>query len=380
MSSAMTDAIPLMEADGTTGRNAARDIRTQLLGAFFLPDSVGFGVRPGFIPRRYSGTDFVDLKAIQLGSPGQAVQIFPGKCVVVRTGQGPYLLSQESTVSNYALDAADPSNPRIDLIYVRLYDKAIGDSGGGPHGPYIEHVNGTPAGSPVAPSAPTDALPLARILRPAATNNVTSGNITDLRKGTQLLGTPRIILPGDALADVGIFPSERRMRVTPSTLTALGVPPFLVDVWGADSVWHGTEALELDVAQSGSGTVSSGTSLTVASVAIPDPGFPYYIKASGAFGWTVVAASIAGRLAEGAITVDSTVYTTNRLSAGYGVSDSIGAGFTQSTINISERKSASYTGTHTVRLIARNTTSPAADITVPASGPDTMLAVTVVPA
>lgn len=237
----MTDAIPLMQADGTTGRNNARDIRTQLLGSVFTPDTTGFGVRPGVLPRTYvntTGAEFVDLKVIQLASPGQGVQLYPGKCISVRTGQGPYLLTQESTVSLYSLDAADPTNPRIDIIYARLYDQAIGDVT--LQGPYLEHVNGTAAGSPVAPtgSVPAGAVMLAQILRPANTNNVTGANITDLRKSTQVQAVPRPLLPGDSLADAGLFPSERRLRMATTTQIAAGSPPYIEEIWCADGKWR----------------------------------------------------------------------------------------------------------------------------------------------
>lgn len=238
---AMTEAIPIMESNGTTGRNSARDIRTQLFSALWSPDSTGYGVRPGVIPRQWinvSGFEFVDLKVIQLDTPGQAVKLFPGKCAVVRTGQGPYVLSQETTVTNYPLDAADTGNPRIDVVYARLYDHAIGDSGGGPHGPYIEHVNGSPSGSPVVPSVPTGALPLAQILRAANNNTVVAANITDLRKSTQLQGTPRVLLPGDSVADAGIVPGEERLRVATTAQIAAGTPPFIRDVWCADGKWR----------------------------------------------------------------------------------------------------------------------------------------------
>lgn len=241
MAVAMTDAIPIMESNGTTGRNNARDIRTQLISSLLLPDSVGYGVRPGVLPRRYIGlstNDFVDLKVIALDTPGQGVQLYPGKAVVPRTGQGPYVLSQETTVSPYPLDAADAGNPRIDVIYLRLYDHAIGDSGGGPHGPVIDHVNGVASGSPAVPSVPADALPLAQILRPANTNNVVGANITDVRKSTQLLGTPRILLPGDSLADAGILPSERRLRMASTAQIAAGTSPHIEEIWCGDSKWR----------------------------------------------------------------------------------------------------------------------------------------------
>jgi hypothetical protein len=239
MAVAMTDALMMTQADGVTGRNNARDMRTQFLGSLFLPDSTGFVARPGVLPRQYinvSGFEFVDLKVIQLDTPGQGVKLYPGKCVVARTGQGSYLLSQETTVANYALDGADPSNPRIDVVYTRLYDQTIGDTV--LHGPYIEHVNGTASGSPVVPSVPAGAQPLAQILRPAATNNVVAANITDVRKGTQLHGVPRPLLPGDSLSDPGIIPGERRLRIaTPAQVTA-GSESWIEEIWTGESRWE----------------------------------------------------------------------------------------------------------------------------------------------
>lgn len=135
--------------------------------------------------------------------------------------------------------------------------------------------------------------------------------------------------------------------------------------------------------QSGSGTISSGVSLVVASFSIPAPGYSYYIFVSGSIGWSVVAASIPGRLFEGAITIDSTVYDTNRIVGGYQVSQSIGANFTQPTLIIPEKRSdaiGAQSGGHVIRLIARNTSTPAADMTVPAAGIDTTLTVRIVPA
>lgn len=379
---AMTDAIPLMETDGVTGRNNAHDIRLGLLTAMFHPDSAGQGVRQGVLPRRYTGTDYVDLKAIQFGSPGQGVQMYPGRCVISRTGQGPYLCTAEGT-STYNLDAADGSNPRYDLLYARLYDQAIGDSGAGPHGPRFEHINGTPAGSPVVPTLPSDgAAPIAAILRPAGNNNVTSANITDLRKATGLIGGVRTMLPGDALADVGNLVGEFRARATPSSLTALGAPPILVDQWGADALWHGTQDITIGpLTQAASGSLATGgNGVAVISVTIPDPGYSYRIVAGGSVGWAVIAATSPGNLFEGSVTVDSAVYNVGRLNGGYAVSDSLGAGFTQSTLHVPECRSDStvYTGSHVVRLMARNT--GITSFTLPASSVDTRMTVRLVPA
>lgn len=241
MPQAMTDAIPLMESDGTTGRNNARDIRMQLITPLLLPDALGTGIRNGVLPRTWSSTlsQYTDLKVTQLASPGQAVQIQPGRLFLTRSGQGPYILTQESAVASYAMDTADPTNARIDVIYARLYDAAIGD--GGFHGPRLEHVNGTPAGSPVAPSVPSGAIALAQVLRPAGVNNVTDANITDLRKGTALHGAPRLLLPGDSLADPGLFVGERQVRMNSAAAIAAGGAAWNEYRWCGDSTWKPME-------------------------------------------------------------------------------------------------------------------------------------------
>jgi hypothetical protein len=266
MAVAMTDALMMTQADGFTGRNNARDMRTQLLASLFLPDSGGYNLRPGVLPRQYiavNGFEYVDLKVIQLDTPGQGVKLYPGRCVVARTGQGPYLLSSESTITNYALDTADPSNPRIDVVYARLYDQTIGDTV--LHGPYIEHVNGTPGGSPAVPSVPVGALPLAQILRPANTNTVVAANITDVRKGTQLHNTARPLLPGDSTSDPGITPGERRLRIATPAQIAAGSESFIEEIWTGESRW---EPLVNKIVGRNQRTTSIGTVATTASTAL----------------------------------------------------------------------------------------------------------------
>lgn len=133
------------------------------------------------------------------------------------------------------------------------------------------------------------------------------------------------------------------------------------------------------VAQTGSGGLAIGASLTVASLAISDPGFAYHIIAVGSCGWNIPIATAPGNLFEGAITVDSTVYNVNRISAGYVVSQSIGASFTQPTLFVPMKRSDSMgtlTGAHTVRLIVRNTGGTAFNIG--AAGVDTSFMVRIV--
>lgn len=135
-------------------------------------------------------------------------------------------------------------------------------------------------------------------------------------------------------------------------------------------------------AQTGSGSLTvGGTGVTIMSVAIPDPGFPFHILASGGMGWAMTAATQPNNLLEVGITINSTTYNSNRLTYGCGISFSLGAGFNQPTIAVPEKRSDSFgaqTGAKTVRLIVRN--SGAANMTIPAAGPDIALSVRIVPA
>lgn len=137
-------------------------------------------------------------------------------------------------------------------------------------------------------------------------------------------------------------------------------------------------------AQTGSGTLATGgDGAVIKSVAIPDPGFAYHIIASGGMGWAMAAASVPGRLIECAITINSVVYTTNRITYGCSVSHSLGAGFSQPTVPLPMDRSdamGAQTGAKTVNLIARNSASPAANMTIPSGGADIKLHVRIVPA
>jgi hypothetical protein len=130
--------------------------------------------------------------------------------------------------------------------------------------------------------------------------------------------------------------------------------------------------------QVGSGTLSTGgNGVTIMSVSISDPGFPYRIKASGSIGWGIIAASTAAAVFEASITIDSAVYNVGVLAKGIVLSHSTGASFSQTTNHVPLKVSGDQTGAHTVRLIARN--SGATSYTIPAASTETTLTVWLVP-
>lgn len=132
--------------------------------------------------------------------------------------------------------------------------------------------------------------------------------------------------------------------------------------------------------QTGSGTLTvGGNGAVLASVVISDPGFSYHAVVSGSFGWSVIAATTPGQLIEGSITLNSTTYNSNRIVAGFQVSHSLGANFSQPTVILAQKRTDAFgalTGANTIRLIARNTGST--NMNIPAAATDLTLMVRIV--
>jgi hypothetical protein len=110
-------------------------------------------------------------------SSGLSVTVNAGYCCVPNpaAGQGGYIFGclQSQTLT---LAAADPSNPRIDLIVARVYD--TGNSAG-----YcdVEVVTGTAGASPSAPALPSAAIALATVQVTGGAVALGSGSVTDQR-------------------------------------------------------------------------------------------------------------------------------------------------------------------------------------------------------
>lgn len=93
------------------------------------------------------------------------------------TSQGMYCAYNNSTV-NLAVAAADPTNPRIDLVCASVQDaQYVGST----NTPVIQVITGTAAPSPSAPGAPASSVVLAQIAVAAGATSITNGNITDKR-------------------------------------------------------------------------------------------------------------------------------------------------------------------------------------------------------
>jgi hypothetical protein len=277
---AMTDALPLTEADGSTGRNNGRDFRKGLLASLLVPDvkTDPLAVRNGVLPHDYDTNGVTSLRVDAQATADTTVLVRPGAFVCERAGQGPYIGWTESA-STVTPPTADVSNPRIDVVFAHVRDIAS-ISTDPSTGPVLDVLQGTPAASPVAPTAlPDGASALAQLYRPANDSTITSARITDVRRSSGLWGAVRVLLAGDAISDPGKVRGELRFRA------AAGSLPALVDYWDGTQ-WRGTMSFVVTDTYPGTpdsaslvyGTVSSSTAIVTTT--IPDPGWPYRLVAN----------------------------------------------------------------------------------------------------
>ncbi|CRK59080.1 hypothetical protein [Alloactinosynnema sp. L-07] len=280
----LADAIPLLDDAGggsyIRGRNTAADIRAGLVLGLTAPSASSASARQGVFGRKWnvSSDRWEDLFVRADGSPTRNVIVQAGTAIVTKSGS-PYItwVAADTTVQ---LSNSNGANPRIDLVCARVCDK--GTTPGDPvHGPVIWQEEGTPAGSPVAPATPAGAIVLAEVFRAAGAtgDQLVQGNITDKRKGTAWHGTPRILLPGDSLADAGGYHDELRRRTGSFVAAPLVTAGYidLIDRWSdEDSKWHGTQEL-VHAAELGANSALEFVDYSVMNMVLPDPGWDYRI-------------------------------------------------------------------------------------------------------
>lgn len=127
------------------------------------------------------------LKVTQSGTPAMTVDIASGTCLVPGSEgakQGCYVVVNDAPVT-VTVGASSPSLPRIDLVVVQVRDQSYS---GANNDAIFTTVPGTPASSPVAPSAPADSLILSQVLVGAGVTSILNGAITDTRYPVVLQG------------------------------------------------------------------------------------------------------------------------------------------------------------------------------------------------
>lgn len=136
-----------------------------------------------------------DLAVTQNGTPNMSVNVAAGRCIV-RAGNASSIAAacwsgMNDAAVNVAIAAADPTNPRRDLVIFQVRDSNYGEAASDAR---ITVVTGTPAASPSDPALTSypNALVLARVAVAAAATTVTNANITDLRTRVHAVGGVRV--------------------------------------------------------------------------------------------------------------------------------------------------------------------------------------------
>lgn len=171
----MAEIEPLILQNGSFNGDELRRIFTAMLAAedFTTTDDGGGVITAGA------------LKVTQNGTPNMSVNVAAGLAIIrgtESTQQGYYIAGNDATV-NKSIAAADATNPRRDIVYLRVRDSVY--SGSDDDGP-IGVATGTPAASPSDPAIPSNAVALARVTVAALDTAINSGDITDQRVASRL--------------------------------------------------------------------------------------------------------------------------------------------------------------------------------------------------
>jgi len=120
------------------------------------------------------------LAVTQNAPAGMSVRIASGWAAIVgttTTNMGVYTVFNDATTVA-TITAADPTNPRIDLVCVTVRDAFYS---GANNDVIFNVVAGTPAGSPVAPATPANSIALATVAVAANASTIVTADITDVR-------------------------------------------------------------------------------------------------------------------------------------------------------------------------------------------------------
>lgn len=156
-------AITMLPLDATAGSPSFTSQQTrQALSALYGPAPSG---RPlGAISGVRSGTPTTTVFLTGAGSMTWNVAAHSGVLDTQTSAlAGPYSYATDGTDTG-TITAADPTNPRIDIVYVKANDDVL--DGSGIVGGQVLYAAGTPAASPSAPATPARSMVLATISVP----------------------------------------------------------------------------------------------------------------------------------------------------------------------------------------------------------------------
>lgn len=195
-------------------------------------------------------TDYGNMFVTPTGTPSMAVQIAAGTALIAGTQtstQGFYIAYNDASTT-ISIAPSNATNPRIDLVVVTVQDAFYGGTAN--NQVIFQAITGTPAASPVAPSAPANSFILAQVLVGAGVTSISSGNITDKRT----------------------FAQQADLNVTATTTasTSLTVNTIASQTGKALQINNSSGAQVFGVSPSGTLTFQDGSTQTTASTYNPN--------------------------------------------------------------------------------------------------------------
>lgn len=190
-------------ADGESFSGQAHRLGMGSRATFVGSGSNPLASRSGIIP---AGGTPLDVTA--LGTPAMKVNVKAGVCVVQSTSStGGAFTAELTAATDLDIGTSDASNPRIDLIVMRVLADGTASSGA-----WVEVLPGTAAASPARPSiasppANTHYLPLAQVRVEAAATTIVSSKVTKVT-GSDGIWTAGVggLVPVASQADAASLP------------------------------------------------------------------------------------------------------------------------------------------------------------------------------
>lgn len=266
MATSVTTSLPFWLAGCTYDANGGNDLRNSGVSAYFYDPGVVSGTTISVLGGVVGGAGL----GVTAGT-GMAVLVGPGSFVVPNSGTptaGGYA-STLSSQATLAVQTADPSNPRIDIIVAYVSDVGTSSSFGA-----VEIITGVAAPSPSAPSAPANSIILAQLSVPAGTASITNSLITDKRAYTVAAGGVIPAAKGSVTGyngQLGYDPASGSFYHN----AAGGAARMRALPWAPVSAYHTTDVASVN---NGQVTVQSVTITTDGSTDIA-----IYLKATGIY-------------------------------------------------------------------------------------------------
>lgn len=146
----------------------------------------------------------IELAVTQQGSPNMSVILGAGRAKVTGTSVSPPAGQSFTTQAMYdtlndapltlTIAASNPTNPRIDLVYIQVQDSFYSGSN---NQAIAGVVTGTPAASPSVPATPANAVAIATVAVGAGVTSIVNANIARVISTATLLGAPVVTLLAD---------------------------------------------------------------------------------------------------------------------------------------------------------------------------------------